>query len=213
MSGFIAGVRSWHFPCRRFDDLVADERAASNSKRQSSVCKGSRTHHDGCLQGGCRVALLETAFVALALFTGRLMGMPSMTQERVPVPRASRRSLFVHDGGVPSESWESLDGVDLADTCLQRVPMLQSCPHFPPRSVAILFFHGSPRTNQSQTGRRRESRNSSVEIVWTDPTDVVAQTTRISWHTAQTSLREGVGTVCCVLHDKICSTPGPNTES
>ena len=77
-----------------------------------------------------RVALLETAFVALALFRGRQMVLPPMTQERVPVPRPSRRSLFVHDGGVPPESWESLDGVDLADTFLQRVPMLQSCPHF-----------------------------------------------------------------------------------
>ena len=28
---------------------------------------------------------------------------------------------FVHDGGVSPESWESLDGVDLADTFLQRV--------------------------------------------------------------------------------------------
>ena len=36
----------------------------------------------------------------------------------------------MYDGGVPPESWESLDGVDLADTFLQRVPMLQSCPHF-----------------------------------------------------------------------------------
>ena len=61
-----------------------------------------------------RVALFETAFVVLALFRGRQMGLPPMTQERVPVPRSSRRSLFVH--------WESLDGVDLA--------MLQSCPDF-----------------------------------------------------------------------------------
>ena len=76
-----------------------------------------------------RVALFETAFVALAS-RGRQMLLPSMTQESVPVPRASRRSPFVHDGGVPPESWESLDGVDLADTFLQRVPMLQSCPHF-----------------------------------------------------------------------------------
>ena len=123
-----------------------------------------------------RVALLETAFVALALFRGRQMGLPPMTPERVLVPRPSRRSLFVHDGGVPPESWESLDGVDLADTFLQRVPMLLSS--FPSRSALILFFFGSPRTNKSQTGRRRESRNSSVETVRTDPNDVVAQTTR-----------------------------------
>ena len=43
---------------------------------------------------------------------------------------------------------------------------------FPPRSASILFFFGSPRTNKSQTGRRRESRNSSVEIVRIDPNDV-----------------------------------------
>ena len=33
------------------------------------------------------------------------MGLPPMTQERVPVPRPSTRSQFVHDGGVPPESW------------------------------------------------------------------------------------------------------------
>ena len=49
---------------------------------------------------------------------------------------------------------------------------------FPMRSASILFFFGSPRTNKSQTGRRRECRNSSVEFVRTDPNDVVAQTTR-----------------------------------
>ena len=68
--------------------------------------------------------------------------------------------------------------------------------------------------------RARQAGDERAEIVWTDPNDNGAQTTR-EWFRwtgsvdtrAQTSLREGIGTVCCVLHDKICSTAGPNIES
>ena len=50
-------------------------------------------------------------------------------------------------------------------------------------------FSMAPRTNQSWTGKRRESRNSSVEIVWTDPNAVVAPTT-MEWFPWTGSLSE-----------------------
>ena len=31
---------------------------------------------------------------------------------------------------LPEGTWEQLDQVDVAETCLIRVPMLKSCPHF-----------------------------------------------------------------------------------
>ena len=152
-------MRSWgHFSCRRFDDLVADERAASNSKKGSHLSARAQERIMTDCRVDAKVELLGTAFVALALFRGRQVGLPPMTQERVPVPRASRRSLFVHGGGVPLESWESLDGVDLADIFLRRVPMLQSCPHFFRGRLRFCFSMG---TNQSQTCRIRATTRES----------------------------------------------------
>ena len=66
-----------HFPCSTFDDLIADERAASNSKRHN--CKGSITHHNGSVQGGCQVGIAQNSFKR------KHMGLLPMTLERVPV--------------------------------------------------------------------------------------------------------------------------------
>ena len=111
-----------------------------------------------------RVALFETAFVALALFRGRQIGEVASDD--------------------PGKGFRVCQG-DLHSCTMgvshQRVGEFGRCrfgTSFPPRSASILFFFGSPRTNKSSTGRRRESRNSCVEIVWIDPNVVVAQTTR-----------------------------------
>ena len=62
----------------------------------------------------------------------------------------------MHDGGVPPESWESLEGVDLADTFLQRVPMLQSCPHFLRGRLRFCFSLAlRERTRARQAGDER----------------------------------------------------------
>ena len=74
-----------------------------------------------------RVALLRDSFRRCGVET---LGVASRDPGKGSPPRSSMKSQFVHDAGVSSESWETLDGVDLAETFLQRVPLLQSCPNF-----------------------------------------------------------------------------------
>ena len=76
---------------------------------------------------GARVALLETAFVLIALQQGRASGVPSVRRANHIVPRGSVRPL---PSTLPVSCWEQLDEVNLEEWFLKRVPTLKKCPHF-----------------------------------------------------------------------------------
>ena len=80
---------------------------------------------EGCSHDG-RVTLLESSFVTLVLHTGRTQTVqnPTSVAER---PRVVQRP---RPPPVFSDSWASLDGVQVEELFTQRVPMLKSCPHF-----------------------------------------------------------------------------------
>ena len=120
-----------------------------------------------------RVALLRDSFRRCGVET---LGVASRDPGKGSPPRSSMKSQFVHDAGVSSESWETLDAVDLAETFLQRVPLLQSCPNFLRGRLRFCFS-------------RCCCANHKGVVPWDG----------ISWHTARTSSREDTGTVCCVL--------------
>ena len=137
-----------HFSCRRFDDLVADERVASNSKRQPSLYKGSRTHHDGSLQGRCQGGFVRGSFRCSGFIQRKIDGVasdPGKGSCSASVKEISSTMVVSH------QRVGSLDGVD---------PMLQSCPHFLRGRLRFCFS-----AENDKNRRRRESRNSSVEIV------------------------------------------------
>ena len=74
-----------------------------------------------------RVVLLESVFVVLTLHRGRQIGMTP----RLSGPQGSTPMPAVHDPQNPhADNWSSLDQVDLGDVFSQRIPTLNSCPHF-----------------------------------------------------------------------------------
>ena len=157
------------FSCRRFDDL---------GEATVSLCKGSRTHHDGSLQGGCQGGIARGSFRCSGAIQRKTDGVasddPGKGSCSASVKEIPTRARWLCPTRELGEFGRCRFGRHISAN-RSHVAVMSS---FPSRSASILFFFGSPRTNKSQTGRRRESRNASVEIVRIDPNDVVAQTTR-----------------------------------
>ena len=72
-----------------------------------------------------RVALLEAVYVMITVEQSRTAGV--LNPPTVAVRRPARPGV---PPMLPEGTWEQLDQVDVAETCLMRVPMLKSCPYF-----------------------------------------------------------------------------------
>ena len=67
----------------------------------------------------------EAVYVMITVEQSRTAGVPN--PPTVAVRRPARPGV---PPMLPEGTWEQLDQVDVAETCLMRVPMLKSCPYF-----------------------------------------------------------------------------------
>ena len=77
-------MRSWGIS--RAEDLTIWLRTNGLPATQSGnhLCKGSRTHHDGSLQGGCQAGIARDSFRCPGLIERRQMGLlPMVSHQRV----------------------------------------------------------------------------------------------------------------------------------
>ena len=138
-----------HFSCRRFDDLVADERVASNSKRQPSLCKGSRTHHDGSLQGGCQGGIARDSFRCSGLVQRKTDGVASDDPGKGSCSASVKEISICARWGCPTRELGEFGRCRFGRHISAKGSHVAVMSSFPPRSASILFFFGSPRTNKS----------------------------------------------------------------
>ena len=121
----------------RFDSVVSRAWVSRSATRKPHHRQSTGAHVAASVVDAARVALLESAFVSVALHMGRQehvnpreMAVGDVPQPPVRGAHQGSRGLLPTGGPVPSASWESLGTVNLEDVFLERVPILRSCPHF-----------------------------------------------------------------------------------